>query len=132
MKNGNMLYKLFWRFVVDKAEIFGKNYSKHISLKTLNFISFFMEKLSVFLLILAIILGILLAGMMVIDASSPVNPDTYSHTKAICNSENFCQDYEIFCKNEEVIKMFPMTGAAIQFPLNWEDPRPEETRNKLC
>lgn len=57
---------------------------------------------------------------------------TYSYTKAICNSENFCQDYEIFCKNQEIIKMSPITGAAIQFPENWEDQRDEEMRSKFC
>lgn len=56
---------------------------------------------------------------------------THSYTKAICNSENFCQDYEIFCENKNFINM-KFTGAAVQFPENWQDPRDEETRNEVC
>ncbi len=57
---------------------------------------------------------------------------THSWTKAICNSENFCQDYEIFCKNQEVVKISPITGASIQFSRNWNDPRSADLRNAFC
>lgn len=57
---------------------------------------------------------------------------THSHTKAICNSENFCQDYEVFCKDKSIVKMSPITGAAVQFPVAWEDPRDEEMRKRFC
>ena len=56
---------------------------------------------------------------------------TRSHTKALCNSEKYCKDYEIFCENENVVGM-RFTGAAVQFPENWEDSRDEEVLSKNC
>lgn len=47
----------------------------------------------------------------------------YLYTKAICNENNFCQDYEISCSNGEVAEMTPITGATIQHSSNWQDPR---------
>ena len=44
---------------------------------------------------------------------------THSHTKAICDDQNLCQDYEIFCENNEIVKMNPITGAVVQFPEDW-------------
>ena len=89
------------------------------------------------LIILVGILSLILIGTIVFISSVPNNyitipKYTHSHTKAICDSENFCQDYEIFCQNQEVIGMNPITGAAIQFPETWQDPRDEEIRNSLC
>jgi len=54
----------------------------------------------------------------------------YSHTKAICNESNFCQDYEITCKGNTLIKTQPLTGAIVQHEETWEDPR--ENPNTLC
>ena len=62
---------------------------------------------------------------------TPDNPYTHSYTKAICDTGNFCGDYEIFCKNEEFIEM-KFTGAAVQFPSEWKDPRDEETIKRNC
>ncbi len=97
-----------------------------------------MEKLAV----LAIILGLISTTIIALtltsatdakDALSEKNlPYTHSHTKAICDSKNLCQDYEIFCKKEHVIEISPITGAAIQFPTSWKDPRTEETRSEFC
>lgn len=58
-------------------------------------------------------------------------PYTHSHTKAICDGNNYCEDYEIFCKDKKVVKMTP-TGAVIQFSEDWEDPRDEEIRSNSC
>ena len=41
-------------------------------------------------------------------------PHIFSHTKAICDKNNFCQDYEIHCENKEIIGI-RFTGAAVQF-----------------
>jgi hypothetical protein len=49
--------------------------------------------------------------------------DYYTYTKAICNDDNFCQDYVITCENKEVTSVEPITGAAIQQDDDWEDPR---------
>ena len=91
-----------------------------------------MRKLIILTLIILVILITILALSTAQSNYIKIIPQyTHSHTKAICNSENLCQDYEIFCKNQEIIGMNP-TGAAIQFPENWEDPRDEEIRNSLC
>ena len=55
--------------------------------------------------------------------------NNYSYTKAFCNETNYCQDYEIKCDGEKIIEMAPITGATIQLPKNWEDPREKEN---LC
>jgi len=53
-------------------------------------------------------------------------------TKAICTSDNYCQDYEIRCSsNNKFISMTP-TGAIVHFSENWKDPRDQESRKKLC
>jgi len=56
----------------------------------------------------------------------------YTYTKAICNNTNFCQDNEITCKGEETISVSPISGAAVQFSEDWQDPRDKETIGKLC
>jgi len=52
-------------------------------------------------------------------------------TKAICNDE-FCQDYEIRCKDNKLISQTPITGAILVIDNNWEDPRPKEMQEELC
>ena len=66
------------------------------------------------------------------NLSSSNYQNIFSYTKAICDSTNFCQDYEISCENKKMIKMSPITGAAVQFSSGWQDPRSEETRNENC
>ncbi|MDP3992282.1 MAG: hypothetical protein Q8P79_02115 [Nanoarchaeota archaeon] len=92
-----------------------------------------MKKILVFLLIWVLVL----IPLVSIASSSGSNyvkiPQyTHSHTKAICDSENFCQDYEIFCDGKTPLKMSPITGAAVQFSENWKDPRDEKTKSKFC
>ncbi len=88
-------------------------------------------------IILGLALLLILAGVLTIISSSSGNyitsfQYTHSHTKAICTEDNFCQDYEIFCENQDIMGMSPITGAAVQFSENWEDPRSVEMRKKLC
>lgn len=64
--------------------------------------------------------NVLLTGQ--ITKNNQINQE-YSYTKAICNESNFCQDYEITCKNKQVVSQFPITGAVIQHNANWKDPR---------
>ena len=96
-----------------------------------------MEKMMKKIMILTGVLMLILIGFLTIISSSPSNyiniPEyTHSYTKAICTEQNLCQDYEIFCKNQEIIGKSPITGAAIQFPENWEDPRDEKIRSGFC
>jgi len=58
-------------------------------------------------------------------------PYIYSYTKAICDKNNYCKDYEIFCKDKKVVRMSP-PGAAVQYPSNWEDPRSNGIGSDFC
>lgn len=87
-------------------------------------------------IILSLIIILLLAGFLTIISSTPGNyvkiPEyTHSLTKAVCTEQKLCKDYEIVCNKDNVIGMTP-TGAVIQFPPQWQDPRSEELRNNLC
>ena len=66
--------------------------------------------------------------------SSPVSspPNLHAWTKAICDKDNFCQDYFIECQDQEPLRISPITGAAIQFQNNWQDPRALEQKERLC
>ena len=83
-------------------------------------------------ILVGILLSILMGSLLILSSETDKNPYTHSYTKAICNSENYCQDYEIFCKNRNIVSISPITGASIQLPENWEDPRSAEVKNKLC
>ncbi len=86
----------------------------------------------IIILIILIVLGItvflsiapLLTGKAIEETSKQ-----YSHTKAICNESNFCQDYEIICESNKLISSKPLTGAVIQHQEDWEDPRDDK---ELC
>ena len=94
-----------------------------------------MEKtiiLLVVLMALLILFTTLLFASTIPKSSFSNNLNIYSHTKAICNAKNFCQDYHVFCADEKVVKMFPITGAAVQFSNNWKDSRDKETINNMC
>jgi hypothetical protein len=49
--------------------------------------------------------------------------DEYTHTKAICNETNFCQDYIITCKKNITKEVIPISGATVQHTKDWIDPR---------
>ena len=53
------------------------------------------------------------------------------HTQAICDDNNFCQDYEVYCDGEILLNLIPISGAAIHNLENWTDPRGTDG-NKLC
>ncbi len=55
----------------------------------------------------------------------------YLFTKAICDETNYCEDYEIECNKNEVVKM-TATGYSIQDKENRKDPRGEQDLEKLC
>jgi len=93
-------------------------------------------------IILITISILILLGILIIFLLNPTlitgkaikteTKNTYSYTKAICNETNYCQDYEIICEGEKVISTQPITGAAVQHPENWKDPRDEEMIDRLC
>lgn len=55
----------------------------------------------------------------------------YTYTKAVCNETNYCEDYYITCQDNGIVSINP-TGAVIQFPNDWEDPRDKEIIEKIC
>ncbi len=60
-----------------------------------------------------------------------ISKDSYSWTKAICN-ETHCQDYQIFCNEDKLVRQTPVTGAVISISENWIDPRNEININRVC
>ena len=89
--------------------------------------------LTVILIILGIAIGIILSNPVITGSSiSEEEKVTHAWTKAICDKDNFCQDYLIECQNQEPIKLSPITGASIQFSKEWQDPRTSEQKERLC
>ena len=94
-----------------------------------------MKKTSILMMGLIIILIFLTTFLLALtapDFSSSNYPHIFSYTKAICDSANFCRDYEIHCENERILQMSPITGAAVQFSPAWKDPRDEESIKNMC
>lgn len=94
-----------------------------------------MDKLIISLVVIFVILvgtlSLVTSGMFD-DKNSEDIPYTHSFTKAICTETNFCQDFEIVCKDTQLVKISPITSASIQLPSSWEDPRTIEQKNKVC
>ena len=100
-----------------------------------------MQKSNIFTAILIVILlaliSLLIATTQVsaltgISINSSTNSSLHSWTKAICTEKNYCQDYIIACKDQEITSMSPITGAAVQFSDEWNDPRSLDQRMMLC
>lgn len=93
-----------------------------------------MKKRIIFALIavLLVLVGILFFYLSANITGETIKEYSYSYTKAICNETNYCQDYEIKCEGNTTISQNPISGAVIQNPNNWRDPRDEESINKLC
>lgn len=61
-----------------------------------------------------------------------VYSNTYAYTRAICDENNFCQDYKITCVNNTLVSKEPITGATITHNKNWEDPRKDSETYEHC
>ncbi len=59
------------------------------------------------------------------------NPRSVSKTVAVCDEDNFCQDYKVICRNGEEISREEVPGAVIQKPSDWVDDRNIDYDN-LC
>ncbi len=75
-------------------------------------------------------------GTIFVVSSSPRNSVkelsyNHSYTKAICDQNNRCEDYEVYCNNENVLNM-RATGYFVQFPSDWKDLRDEKMINTDC
>jgi len=82
-----------------------------------------MKHLKIIIILILIVLLIILSFIYIRNNLTGRAIEEFTHTKAICNTSNFCQDYEITCKGNEIVKQQPITGAAIQHSENWQDPR---------
>lgn len=71
-----------------------------------------------------------ITGKFIFQDSESPNYSTY--TKAICNKENFCQDYIITCENGNIINQTPITGSFIQQNEDWQDPRNDSQKQITC
>jgi hypothetical protein len=95
----------------------------------------FMKKVNFLVLVLGLVISLILLVTPLLTAKSNYViasvPFTHSFTKAICSSKNFCEDYEVYCSNQEVLSI-KATGYAMQFSESWQDPRDEETIKNSC
>ena len=80
---------------------------------------------------LFVILFFLVATPLIYISGKSGEDYFHSHTKAICDGNNFCEDYEIQCNGKKVLSINP-TGFAVQFSEDWKDLRDEEIKKKLC
>lgn len=88
------------------------------------------------LIIIAFFEAMILINNQLDDTANPPDNEkpknVYTYTKAICNSDNYCQDSIIECEEDKVTKISPITGAIVHFSDDWKDPRDKETIDKLC
>ena len=87
--------------------------------------------MTILIVVLAGLLALVIVKNPFIMTGSVVSEqdEIYSYTKAICNENNFCQDYLIECEGKEVQEMNPIKNAHVQHPKNWKDPR---EKRELC
>lgn len=83
------------------------------------------------MIMLLAVLFLLVATLLVYISGEANENYFHSHTKAICDENNFCEDYEIQCNGEKILSITP-TGFAVQFSEDWRDLRDGETKNRMC
>jgi hypothetical protein len=101
-----------------------------------------MKTITKILLIIVILIIIIIGAIVFLNSNLTGNiikeqtfndtSNVHMYTKAICNETNFCQDAEIVCEGNETVSVTPITGAVIQHENDWQDPRPEQDKDKLC
>ena len=86
----------------------------------------------IFLILLTVlVVTFSISAYITIESFNEEKLNKYSYTTAICN-DKICQDYFIECNGSEVITKTQITGAFINIPKNWNDPRPQELTEKFC
>lgn len=86
--------------------------------------------LSILLIILVATLGFSINKSITGEVIQEI-PNSYTYTKAICNEDNFCEDYVISCKNNNLVEI-ESTGYATPHYSDWKDPRTQEEIDKIC
>jgi len=90
------------------------------------------KKIIIALIVLILATGTLIFTINIKLTGNAIDLSEYTYTRAICDENNFCQDYEITCNQEKVINLNPITGATIQHEKNWTDPRNKTAIKYLC
>lgn len=90
------------------------------------------KKIIIALTVLILATTALILTLNIKFTGNAIDLSEYSYTRAICDKNNFCQDYEIICKKEKVIGLIPITGAITQHDKNWTDPRNKIETKNLC
>jgi len=90
-----------------------------------------MNKISLSLWIIGVIL-LAIISLFYPTITGAAIEQKYTFTRAICNEINYCQDYDISCKDTTITQIAPITGAAVQFSENWVDNRPKKPTSELC
>ena len=85
------------------------------------------------LLLIALLVFLIgnLVFLMAFNSSKSMISRNYNFTKAICDSNNYCEDFNVSCAYGKVLSI-KSTGSAVQFQESWQDSRSEEEINKLC
>ena len=61
-----------------------------------------------------------------------ISPSEHSYTRAMCDENNYCQDYKIDCYNGRIIRIQQIIGASVQHLPEWKDPRENTSIEDLC
>ena len=91
-----------------------------------------MRKAVIILVLLLIVLAFFV-GLFISKISftgNVVQDNSYSWTKALCNSDNECMDVEITCNNGQVSSIVPISKLVVHSD-DWKDPR-GSLADKLC
>ena len=86
-----------------------------------------------------VILGMMLIVLIGILSFTFLNERTitgetinqYTHTHAVCDENNLCQDYEITCQGKKVLDI-RATGFIVQNSNEWTDPRNPDDIEQWC
>lgn len=91
----------------------------------------FIKILIVLGMLSVIIIGILIFSFMNEPKLTGETIFEYTHTRAVCDENNLCQDYEIKCQGNKVLDI-KATGFIVQNPDDWEDPRNPRDTEQWC
>jgi len=92
-----------------------------------------MKKRTIISIIILILIALAIAVFLYFnytgqDLTGSAVLNEYLYTTAICNNSNYCEDYEVECKGEEVVSL-TLTGSFIQQEEEWQDKRENK---ELC
>ncbi|UCD20518.1 MAG: hypothetical protein JSW08_01930 [archaeon] len=94
-----------------------------------------MKKIAILLVVMGLLLALTvvtgLTGAFLSEEDNSLNKKIFTWTKAVCDENNYCTDFEIRCEANEMVGMRAISDP-VKFSENWIDPRSEESKNKWC